>query len=501
MPRLFSLVLAVSAVVLSIALPVDAGSSAKRRKGKAKRARSGLTPHSLGRAAQRQTISRGRAATLPSVTRDRAASLAPISHGRAATLAPVTTGRAASMPSVTRDRAAAPASISLGRAAGLAPVTTGRAASLRPVTRGRAAAWPSVTAGRAAHLAPVTTGRAASLRPVTRGRAAGLPSIGLDRAAQLPAGSYLRHLETLLADRSGLSVLAYDDGYVAPYGAKDLVREGFFEEVLTEDWREPHAFARVERRVTETFSERGLSGLYRYGGSVYDVLDAVDPYGPHRYYRAPLGRNVPPGAQVGSFYFPAAYYVQPISEGVYGGDTRVALVPRDIVEAIPEDFDRTLRKSNFPLVIGDMAFKEGNYVQAVLAFWEALDRKPDAVTCHFALADALLALRNYGAATELIRAGLEMSPKWADELDRRGVYGVKGDFEKHLDEGALFAESNPRAPEAWFLLGYLQMTSGDAKARKAAEASFRHALMLNPDDGVAQRYLRNLTTPEPVKKK
>jgi len=270
------------------------------------------------------------------------------------------------------------------------------------------------------------------------------------------------------------------------------------EEVLTEEWDTTHAFARVERRVTETFSERGLSGLYRYGGSVLDVLDAVDPYGPHRYYRAPLGRNVPPGVQVGGFYFPAAYYVQPISAGsfAYNKGYRLVLVPRDIVEAIPEDFDRTLRKSNFPLVMGDMAFKEGNYVQAVLAFWEALDRKPDAVTCHFALGDALLALRNFGTATELIRAGLGMSPRWADKLDRRGVYGVKGDFEKHLDEAALFAESNPRAPEAWFLLGYLEMTSGEAEAKKVAEEAFRHALDLDPDDALSRRYLENLTRKE-----
>jgi tetratricopeptide (TPR) repeat protein len=337
----------------------------------------------------------------------------------------------------------------------------------------------------------VTTGRAASILPIGVGRGATLPSVTHGRAAGL--SSYTRHLETLADARARSSVLAYGDGYLAPYRAKSLVREGFFEEVLTEVVETPVLSARVERRVTETFHEEGLGGLYLYDGSVYEVLDAIDPYGPHRYYRAPLGQNAPPGVRVGGFHFPAAYYVRPLGDASfrYNKGYRLVLVPRDIEEDVPEDFERTLKKSHFPLVIGDMAFKEGSYVQAAIAFWDALDRKPDAVAPHFALADALVALRNYGLATELIRAGLEMSPRWADRLDRRGIYGAKDEkgFEKHFGEVKLFAQQNPRAPDAWFLYGYLLLTSGDERRRGAAEEAFRLALRLDPDDALSRRYI------------
>jgi predicted TPR repeat methyltransferase len=111
------------------------------------------------------------------------------------------------------------------------------------------------------------------------------------------------------------------------------------------------------------------------------------------------------------------------------------------------------------------------------------------VAPYFALSDSLVALRNYGFAAELIRAGLAKSPKWADRLDRHGVYAVKGDLEKHLKEVTRFAEVNPRAPEAWFLLGYLRMTSGIAEEKKAAADAFRRVLDLSPDDDLARRYL------------
>ena len=55
--------------------------------------------------------------------------------------------------------------------------------------------------------------------------------------------------------------------------------------------------------------------------------------------------------------------------------------------------------------------------------------------------------------------------------------GFKTDFltgkkslERHLEQVEIFAEQNPRAPQAWFLLGSLRLTSGDAKLRKTSAA-------------------------------
>ncbi|MEN8150154.1 MAG: hypothetical protein ABFS86_10040, partial [Planctomycetota bacterium] len=171
------------------------------------------------------------------------------------------------------------------------------------------------------------------------------------------------------------------------------------------------------------------------------------------------------------------------------------LIPWDICENVPEDFDRTLRKSNFPMVIGDMAFKRGNYVQAALAFRDALDRKERATPAGaFAFGDALIALRNYRFAERNIRAGLSMAPKWADRLDRHGVYGPgvagkKGDLEKHLAEVEQFTKDYTKTASGWFLLGYLRMTSGDVGLREKAAEAFEALLSLQPGDELATRYL------------
>jgi tetratricopeptide (TPR) repeat protein len=143
-------------------------------------------------------------------------------------------------------------------------------------------------------------------------------------------------------------------------------------------------------------------------------------------------------------------------------------------------------------VIGDMAFKDGNYVQAALAFQDALTRKPEAAGALFALADALIALRNYGYASDCIRGGLSAAPRWADDLDRHGVYGQEGHLERHLAEVTEFAELYPRDRRAWFLLGYLRMTSGIEEERDQAAAAFRRAADLDPDDRQSLRYLELL---------
>lgn len=440
------------------------------------------------------------------------AGLRPISLGRAATLPPVTVDRAAGLAPVTRDRAANLPPVTRNRAAGLRPVTTGRAAGLSPVTTGRAANLPPVTADRAAGLAPVTVDRAAGPAPVTVDRAAGLSGVTLDRAAGLAPITVDRvaGLSSVTVDRAALlrsvvrderdaRVLVCRDGYLAPDGLRRRVASRFFDETFRYSEETPFGSRRYERRITERFESEGIATPVLLTGSVLDVLDTLDPYGPHRFGRRPLGENVPEGVRRGRFYFPAAYFLRPVARGAgaYNKGWGAIIVPRDVEEAVPEDFDRTLRQTHFPLAIGDMAFKDGSFVQAALAFRDAVERRPDAAAGHFALSDALVALRNYGYAADEIRDGLALAPKWADGLDRRGVYGDRPELvAEHIGELESFLDTHGQGADGWFLLGYLRMTSGDPEARAAAPAAFREALARDPSDALSLRYAHLLETEE-----
>jgi len=73
--------------------------------------------------------------------------------------------------------------------------------------------------------------------------------------------------------------------------------------------------------------------------------------------------------------------------------------------------------------------------------------------------------------------------------------GKDGDLERHLKEVAEYTEKYPKSHRAWFLLGYLQMTSGEKPIRAKAPLAFRRALDIEPDDPIAWRYLELLTEP------
>ena len=322
----------------------------------------------------------------------------------------------------------------------------------------------------------MTRGRAAALAPVTRGRAASLTPITMDRRERF---------EALVLGEVNPPVVAFDDGYLAPFEARELVRSGELAESLLS----------VESRCAESFRRHGVGSIHRYRGEARRALDTLDPCGPQNYPLRPLGQNVPAGKRVGSFFFPAAYYIRPggARDRRRAPGARLIIIADDLKEDMPEGYRRRLEKSNFPMVMGDVAFKAGDYVQAALAFQDAADRRPEAAAAHLAFADALIALRNYGYAADELRVGLRLAPTWADDLDRHGVYGEKGHLEKHLAEVEEAASRHGAGADAWLLLGYLRLTSGMPAEMEKAGQAFREVLSRAPEDALARRFLERLT--------
>jgi len=428
----------------------------------------------------------------------RAAVLPPMTHGRAAALKPLIFGRAVTLPAAT-GRSAALKPLTIGRAAGFKSVTAGRAAQMKPVVVSAVPVEkPTIVKGPG--LLPVTgetvegdTGKALGLKEIAEGRAF---TAGLDRAAvpgMLTSRGAL--LPDNILDAGDLPVFAFNDGYVLPYEARTLVRQGYFNETLYDTACSTTGFNVAHNRLNRTFHRNGWgrTRLVVGRGSGYSAMNRLDSCGPQWFYRSSyLRRGCLPGRFIGDFYFPLGYYLRPLRNGSmrYNKTWWPILVPWNCVEAVPEDYKRTLRKSHFPMVMGDMAFKAGNYVQAALAFRDALGRRANATAAGaFAFGDALVALRNYQYAEKSIRGGLTLAPTWADKLDRNGVYGKKGDLEKHLTEIEQFTKDYKKVPAGWFLLGYLRMTSGDIGLREKAVAAFEVLLTLRPDDELGRRYI------------
>jgi cytochrome c-type biogenesis protein CcmH/NrfG len=175
-----------------------------------------------------------------------------------------------------------------------------------------------------------------------------------------------------------------------------------------------------------------------------------------------------------------------------GGETPpVASILEVLPEgSLPAGFARDVAESRFPLITGDVALRKGEYGKAAVAFADAARRHPKAPGPNFALGDALVGIGQFDRAARFIRIGLERAPRWADSLDRSRAYGLTGDHKKHLEAAAKHARELPANANAWFLLGYLRMTSGIKTERDRAARAFERVLSIDPDDEVTLRFLR-----------
>lgn len=411
---------------------------------------------------------------LRSVSSGRAAGLAPISRGRAATLSPVTRGRAAKPAPVGRGRAAVLPGAGTGRSARLPAVTVNRPAKLPPVTRDRAATLEPVSSGREAGLAPITRDRAAGLSPVTRGRAARLAPVTRGRAAALPPRNSdpLAGLNETLLDADHPPVLSFDDGYVAPLGARSLVQSGSMRDALAR-------VAEGRAGPDAGFLESRVGAVRVLTGRGADVLDRTG------FQSGGDSRRDGDGL--------LAYYVRGREAGP-GSGRMLLFVSGGHAEEVPGEFDRMLMDSVQPLELAKKALADGRYIQAALAFQEERNRSSRSIAAAFGLADAQLALGNLEPAADSIRAGLDLLPHWSDDIGARRIATGEGEAEKRIETVARYAKRKPASEKGMFLLGYMQLTSGNPGQVEMAGATLRAALDLDPDGRHTLRLIRFLQT-------
>lgn len=129
---------------------------------------------------------------------------------------------------------------------------------------------------------------------------------------------------------------------------------------------------------------------------------------------------------------------------------------------------------------GGRLFAKGNYRRSAERFREAAELAGNDPSPHFLQAQSLFAAKEYQAAAEAIKAGLDISPDWLElDFDVRSLYQDPNDLVPQLAHLAKSVKAAPLDRNALFVLGYELFVSGE---RDKARTILEQAVRLEPDD-------------------
>jgi hypothetical protein len=105
------------------------------------------------------------------------------------------------------------------------------------------------------------------------------------------------------------------------------------------------------------------------------------------------------------------------------------------------------------LDLGDRAFREGRYTDAVQFYAKAVEFAPDEGALYLVLADALFAAGDYHYGAYAIRRALELDPALVDpQIDKHGFYPEPGVFDRQLATLEAFVAEHPADRDARLVL-------------------------------------------------
>lgn len=115
--------------------------------------------------------------------------------------------------------------------------------------------------------------------------------------------------------------------------------------------------------------------------------------------------------------------------------------------------DFSLRAASEYMGLGDRAFSEGRYGDAVHYYAKAIQFAPEDGVLYLVLSDALFATGDYHYAAFALRRALTFNPELASlGLDKRTFYGTPEDFQEQLDLLARFVGAQPMDTDARIVL-------------------------------------------------
>ena len=122
--------------------------------------------------------------------------------------------------------------------------------------------------------------------------------------------------------------------------------------------------------------------------------------------------------------------------------------PRD-----PEQAKKLARVAEQYLALGDLAFRERRYTDAVSHYARAIEFAPGDAVLYLVLSDALFAAGDYHYAAFALKKALELEPRLIDTIvDKHSFYTDPADFEKQLSYLERFLGDHPEDDDARLVL-------------------------------------------------
>jgi len=112
------------------------------------------------------------------------------------------------------------------------------------------------------------------------------------------------------------------------------------------------------------------------------------------------------------------------------------------------------RSSQQYVALGDLAFSERRFGDAVSHYAKAIEYAPDDAVLYMLLSDALFATGDYHYAASALRKSLELEPRLVDTIvDKHAVYSNPQDFENQLGYLEQYLKDNVLDEDARLVLG------------------------------------------------
>jgi len=147
------------------------------------------------------------------------------------------------------------------------------------------------------------------------------------------------------------------------------------------------------------------------------------------------------------------YEEQPAAEAQPAGEAAPAgnLPPEKRDPALAQALARSAQQY---VALGDLAFSERRYGDAVSHYAKAIEYAPDDAVLYMLLSDALFATGDYHYAASALRKALDLEPRLVDTIvDKHAVYGDPQEFEKQLGYLENYLKDNFLDEDARLVLG------------------------------------------------
>ncbi|HUR28604.1 MAG TPA: hypothetical protein VM509_10485 [Planctomycetota bacterium] len=155
---------------------------------------------------------------------------------------------------------------------------------------------------------------------------------------------------------------------------------------------------------------------------------------------------------------PPAYGSEPadsVGEGVIddAADSGSRVVDESMEKLLSPTAVSASRAATQNLTLGDAAFREGRYGDAVHCYAKAIEFQPDQGVLYLVLSDALFATGDYHYGAYALRKALELDPTLVENpTDKHGFYADPQEFDRQLAVLEIYLKDRPTDQDARLLL-------------------------------------------------